>query len=182
MGEVLKVYRQQGVDIDYKHIEVIIKQMISKVEVQDSGDSKFLPGSMVNYREFEMVNKKLESQDKVPATGVRALLGITKASLATDSWLSAASFQETTRVLTESAVEGRKDDLRGIKENVIIGKLIPAGTGVKKYRSVGIDYEGKAKDDLLIQNKLDEEVGLDQEQEVGSKEVESQDTQTANQE
>lgn len=154
MKEVLKVYRQQGVDIDYKHIEVIIKQMISKVEVHDPGDSGFLPGSMVNYREFELENERLEKDGKEKADGERALLGITKVSLATDSWLSAASFQETTRVLTESAVEGKEDELRGIKENVIIGKLIPAGTGIKKYRNTEIDYEGKEDEDRQLEQAL----------------------------
>lgn len=149
MSEVLKVYRQQGVDIDYKHIEIIIKQMLGKVEVLDAGESDLLPGSKVNYRDFEYVNKNLKAEDKELASGQRVLLGITKASLATDSFLSAASFQETTRVLTEAAIEGKEDKLRGIKENVIIGKLIPAGTGVKRYNCISIDYEGKEEEDRL---------------------------------
>lgn len=163
MSEVLQVYRQQGVDIDYKHIEIIIKQMLSKVEVEESGDSDLLPGSMINYREFENINKDLESQGKEPATGNRTLLGITKASLATDSFLSAASFQETTRVLTESAIEGKEDRLRGIKENVIIGKLIPAGTGIRKYNNITIDYDGKEEDDKRIEEKLRESLIFDEE-------------------
>lgn len=163
MSEVLQVYRQQGVDIDYKHIEIIIKQMLSKVEIEESGDSDLLPGSMINYREFENINKDLESQGKEPATGNRTLLGITKASLATDSFLSAASFQETTRVLTESAIEGKEDRLRGIKENVIIGKLIPAGTGIRKYNNITIDYDGKEEDDKRIEEKLRESLLFDEE-------------------
>lgn len=169
MSEVLKVYRQQGVDIDYKHIEVIIKQMISKVEISDPGDSTYLPGTMVNYREFEITNEKLENEGKKPAEGKRALLGITKASLATESWLSAASFQETTRVLTESSVEGKKDDLRGIKENVIIGKLIPAGTGMKKYKHVDVNYEGKEEEDQAQAELLESEEGQEENQDQEDK-------------
>ncbi|MDL2310531.1 DNA-directed RNA polymerase subunit beta' [Peptostreptococcaceae bacterium OttesenSCG-928-C18] len=141
--EVQKVYRLQGVDIDDKHIEIIIKQMLSKIKIEDAGDSSFLEGSMVNIRDFEIENEKLNSENKSPAIGSRTLLGITKASLATDSFLSAASFQETTRVLTDAAIKGKEDYLLGLKENVIIGKLIPAGTGVRRYDSIEIDYEGK---------------------------------------
>ena len=147
--EVQKVYRLQGVDIDDKHIEIIIKQMLSKVKIEEAGDSEFLEGSMVGLREFEIVNEQLNSEDKAPAIGTRVLLGITKASLATDSFLSAASFQETTRVLTDAAIKGRKDDLLGLKENVIIGKLIPAGTGVRRYSSIEVDYEGKAEEEKV---------------------------------
>ncbi len=147
MREVLNVYRLQGVDIDYKHIEVIIKQMLGKVKIHDAGDSYFLPGSLVNLREFEDVNEKLEEEGKVPAEGERTLLGITKASLATDSFLSAASFQETTRVLTDASIKGKEDYLLGLKENVIIGKLIPAGTGMKRYENIKIDYEGMCDED-----------------------------------
>lgn len=147
MREVLNVYRLQGVDIDYKHIEVIIKQMLGKVKIHDAGDSYFLPGSLVNLREFEDVNEKLEEEGKVPAEGERTLLGITKASLATDSFLSAASFQETTRVLTDASIKGKEDYLLGLKENVIIGKLIPAGTGMKRYENIKIDYEGMNEED-----------------------------------
>ncbi|QQK07182.1 DNA-directed RNA polymerase subunit beta' [Miniphocaeibacter halophilus] len=145
--EVQKVYRLQGVDIDDKHIEIIIKQMLSKVKIEDSGDSEFLEGSMVSLREFEIINEKLNNEGKVPASGSRTLLGITKASLATDSFLSAASFQETTRVLTDAAIKGKEDHLLGLKENVIIGKLIPAGTGVRKYNKIDIDYEGKIEEE-----------------------------------
>jgi DNA-directed RNA polymerase subunit beta' len=153
--EVQKVYRLQGVDIDDKHIEIIIKQMLSKVKIEDSGDSEFLEGSMVSLREFEIINEKLNNEGKVPASGSRTLLGITKASLATDSFLSAASFQETTRVLTDAAIKGKEDHLLGLKENVIIGKLIPAGTGVRKYNSIDIDYEGKAEEEP--ENEADSE-------------------------
>ncbi|WP_100065063.1 DNA-directed RNA polymerase subunit beta' [Miniphocaeibacter massiliensis] len=145
--EVQKVYRLQGVDIDDKHIEIIIKQMLSKVKIEDAGDSDFLEGSMVNIRDFEIENEKLNSENKNPAVGYRTLLGITKASLATDSFLSAASFQETTRVLTDAAIKGKEDYLLGLKENVIIGKLIPAGTGIKRYDNIEINYEGKEVDD-----------------------------------
>lgn len=149
MREVLNVYRLQGVDIDYKHIEVIIKQMLGKVKIHDAGDSEFLPGSLVNLRDFEDVNERLEEEGKVPAEGERTLLGITKASLATDSFLSAASFQETTRVLTDASIKGKEDYLIGLKENVIIGKLIPAGTGMKRYENIQIDYDGMAEEDVV---------------------------------
>ena len=129
--EVQRVYRLQGVDIDDKHIEIIIKQMLGKVKIQESGDSDFLQGSLVNLRDFEIENERLLSEGKEPATGKRTLLGITKASLATDSFLSAASFQETTRVLTDASIKGKEDYLLGLKENVIIGKLIPAETTSK---------------------------------------------------
>src|SRR5699024_6254136 len=127
--EVQRVYRLQGVDIDDKHIEIIIKQMLSKVKIEDSGDSSFLEGTLVNQMDFEIENEKLEKEGKNLAIGTRELLGITKASLATDSFLSAASFQETTRVLTDASIKGKEDTLQGLKENVIVGKLIPAGTG-----------------------------------------------------
>ncbi len=156
--EVQKVYRLQGVDIDDKHIEIIIKQMLSKVKIDDSGDSEFLEGSMVGLREFEIENDALVEAGKEEATGSRTLLGITKASLATDSFLSAASFQETTRVLTDAAIKGKVDNLLGLKENVIIGKLIPAGTGVKRYSNIDIDYEGKAEDEMEPVLELQEEV------------------------
>ncbi len=140
--EVQRVYRLQGVDIDDKHIEIIIKQMLSKVKVEDPGDTEFLPGSMVNIMDFARANKEMEEQGLRPADGERVLLGITKASLATDSFLSAASFQETTRVLTDASIKGKVDHLIGLKENVIIGKLVPAGTGMKKYKNLSIQYEG----------------------------------------
>ena len=143
ISEVQKVYRNQGVDINDKHIEVIARQMLRKMKVEDSGDTDMFPGSLIDMYEFEERNEKAVAEGKRPATGRRALLGITKASLATDSFLSAASFQETTRVLTEAAIKGKEDDLIGLKENVIIGKLIPAGTGMKRYQDVQIKVEGE---------------------------------------
>jgi len=125
--EVQKVYRMQGVDINDKHIEVIVRQMLRKVKVEDPGDTSLLPGGLVDVFDFEEENAKAIAEGKKPAVAKRALLGITKAALATDSFLSAASFQETTRVLTEAAIKGKVDPLVGLKENVIIGKLIPAG-------------------------------------------------------
>ena len=145
ISEIQKAYRNQGVDINDKHIEVIARQMLRKVRVDDGGDTDMFPGSLVDMYEFEDKNKEATVQDKRPATGKRVLLGITKASLATDSFLSAASFQETTRVLTEAAIKGKEDDLIGLKENVIIGKLIPAGTGMKRYQDVKIEVVGEEK-------------------------------------
>ena len=140
-SEVQKVYRNQGVDINDKHIEIISRQMLKKVKIEDSGDSTMFVGSLVDINDFNRENKELEEAGKLPAKGQRVLLGITKASLATESFLSAASFQETTRVLTEAAIKGKKDSLIGLKENVIIGKLIPAGTGLTVYRSKKISTE-----------------------------------------
>ncbi|MBE7028980.1 MAG: DNA-directed RNA polymerase subunit beta' [Ruminococcaceae bacterium] len=137
LKEVQMVYRNQGVDINDKHVEVIVRQMMRKVKVEDNGDSSFLTGSLVDTLEFTSVNEELIKEGKIPAKGSVMLLGITKASLATDSFLSAASFQETTRVLTEAAIKGKCDPLIGLKENVIIGKLIPAGTGMNIYRDFG---------------------------------------------
>ena len=141
--EVQKVYRNQGVDINDKHIEVIARQMLKKVRVEDNGDTDMFPGTLVDMYEFADKNREAVEKGVKPATGKRVLLGITKASLATDSFLSAASFQETTRVLTEAAIKGKEDDLVGLKENVIIGKLIPAGTGMKKYQDLHISTEKK---------------------------------------
>ena len=139
--EIQKVYRSQGVDISDKHVEVMAKRMISKIKIVNSGDSLYLPGTMVNINHFTDINKELILEGKRPATGRPVLLGITKASLETDSFLSAASFQETTRILTDAAIHGKVDYLNGLKENVIIGKLIPAGTGAKKYRKADFDLE-----------------------------------------
>ena len=141
--EIQKVYRSQGVDISDKHVEIMARRMISKIKIIDSGDSLFLPGTMVNINKFTEENKKLILEGKKPATGKPVLLGITKASLETDSFLSAASFQETTRILTDAAVHGKVDHLNGLKENVIIGKLIPAGTGAKKYREAEYTLENE---------------------------------------
>ena len=146
--EVQRVYRLQGVDINDKHIEVIVRQMLKKIRVEESGDTGYLPGTMVDALEFEDKNKELTAEGKEPATGEQIMLGITKASLATNSFLSAASFQETTKVLTEAAIKGKIDPLVGLKENVIIGKHIPAGTGMKKYRDVRLSTElGMEEDD-----------------------------------
>ena len=141
ISEVQKVYRNQGVDINDKHIEVIGRQMLKKVRIEDSGDTTMFPGSLVDMYEFEEENNKVIEEGKRPAKGRRVLLGITKASLATDSFLSAASFQETTRVLTDAAIKGKVDPLLGLKENVIIGKLIPAGTGMQRYKNIHISTE-----------------------------------------
>jgi len=141
LSEVQKVYRLQGVDINDKHLEVVVKQMTRKIKIEDSGDTDLLPGTLIDYFDFEEANEKVKEFDGKPAEGRVALLGITKASLATDSFLSAASFQETTRVLTDAAIKGKIDPLLGLKENVIIGKLIPAGTGMTRYRSIKISTE-----------------------------------------
>ncbi len=141
ISEVQKVYRNQGVDINDKHIEVIGRQMLKKVRVEDNADTDMFPGSLIDMYEFEDKNNEAIAEGKRPAIGKRVLLGITKAALATDSFLSAASFQETTRVLTDAAVKGKTDDLMGLKENVIIGKLIPAGTGMQKYQNIHISTE-----------------------------------------
>ena len=147
VAEVQKVYRDQGVSIHDKHIELIVRQMTKRIAVSEAGESSFLPGERVDAKRFQDENKRLRDEGKVPAEGRPELMGITKASLATDSWLSAASFQETTRVLTEAAIESRSDTLLGLKENIIIGKLIPAGTGMSEYRDVNTeapDYQPMA--------------------------------------
>ncbi len=151
--EVQKVYRLQGVDINDKHIEVIVRQMMKKVKIENPGDTDLLPGSLVDIFEFRDQNALMERAGRETATGNRVLLGITKASLAMESFLSAASFQETTRVLTDAAIKGKVDPLIGLKENVIIGKLIPAGTGMKKYSDIEIDYEGKNDQVMPIDEK-----------------------------
>ena len=138
LKEVLMVYRLQGVGIGDKHIEVIVHQMLRKVRVEDAGDTNMLPGSMVDIFHFEKENERTIMAGGRPAVAKRILLGITKAALATESFLSAASFQETTRVLTEAAIKGKEDHLVGLKENVIIGKIIPAGTGMPRYRDVEV--------------------------------------------
>ncbi len=151
--EVQKVYRNQGVDINDKHIEVIGRQMIKKVRIEDNGDTDLFPGSLVNVYDLEEVNEKAIAEGKRPATAKRVLLGITKASLATESFLSAASFQETTRVLTEAAIKGKTDDLMGLKENVMIGKLIPAGTGMDRYKNLKIHVEGQDEEEQKEEQK-----------------------------
>jgi DNA-directed RNA polymerase subunit beta' len=138
------VYRSQGVTIHDKHIELIARQMLRKVHIIEPGDSTFLPGDMVNRRRFEETNAEIVEGGGAPASARPILLGITKASLATDSWLSAASFQETTRVLTDAAISAKSDPLLGLKENVIIGKLIPAGTGMGLYRNIAVRIKEEA--------------------------------------
>ncbi|MBO5198111.1 MAG: DNA-directed RNA polymerase subunit beta', partial [Lachnospiraceae bacterium] len=139
--EVQRVYRLQGVDINDKHIEVIVRQMLKKIRIEKNGDTELLPGTLVDILEYEDINNEMIAQGKEPAEGKAVMLGITKASLATNSFMSAASFQETTKVLTEAAIKGKVDPLIGLKENVIIGKLIPAGTGMKRYRSVKLNTD-----------------------------------------
>jgi DNA-directed RNA polymerase subunit beta' len=165
--EVQRVYRLQGVDINDKHIEVIVRQMLKKIRVENNGDSEFLPGTMVDALEFEDANKKLIEEGKEPAEGEQIMLGITKASLATNSFLSAASFQETTKVLTEAAIKGKIDPLIGLKENVIIGKLIPAGTGMRKYQDVKLSTEITADEDVLLDEEFfDEESDVENAAEI----------------
>ena len=162
LREVQRVYRLQGVDINDKHIEVLVRQMLKKIHIEEAGDSGFLPGTMVDILEFEDKNEELEAEGLTPATGSQVMLGITKASLATNSFLSAASFQETTKVLTEAAIKGKVDHLVGMKENVIIGKPIPAGTGMRKYRDVKLDTELDMDDEL----SFDEEIEMPDAEEV----------------
>jgi DNA-directed RNA polymerase subunit beta' len=143
--EVQEVYRSQGVAIHDKHIEVIIRQMLKRITVIESGATEFLPGSLVERSSFEAENRRVVAEGHEPASGRPVLMGITKASLATESWLSAASFQETTRVLTDAAISAKSDSLVGLKENVIIGKLIPAGTGIARYRNVDVNPTEEAR-------------------------------------
>ena len=165
LREVQRVYRLQGVDISDKHIEVIVRQMLKKVRIENNGDTDFLPGTLVDVLDYEDINEKLIAEGKEPAEGKQVMLGITKAALATNSFLSAASFQETTKVLTEAAIKGKVDPLIGLKENVIIGKLIPAGTGMKRYRNVKLSTDDKLAgtiggDDVI---DFDEDVNPDEE-------------------
>ncbi len=169
--EVQKVYRIQGVEINDKHIELIVRQMLKKIIIDEAGDSGFLPGSQVDTIDFTEVNEKLVEEGKTPATGTPIILGITKASLATNSFMSAASFQETTKVLTDAAINGKVDPLIGLKENVIIGKLIPAGTGMKRYADVkldtGVEYVEEAEDTAPeAEMKAETEAGSEAEDEV----------------
>ena len=198
LQEVQRVYRLQGVEISDKHIEVIVRQMLKKIRIEDNGDTEFLPGTLVDFLEYEDVNEQMEKEGKQPAEGKQVMLGITKASLATNSFLSAASFQETTKVLTEAAIKGKVDPLIGLKENVIIGKLIPAGTGMKRYRDVRLDstmpepvqetvaeeaegdvQEEELKDDEMI--TMDEELPEDEEFDVDedSDDAEAEETEEA---
>ena len=171
LREVQRVYRLQGVEINDKHIEVIVRQCLQKIRVEENGDSDLLPGSMVDALEFLELNEKLEEEGKTLAQGTQVLLGITKASLATNSFLSAASFQETTKVLTEAAIKGKVDPLIGMKENVIIGKLIPAGTGMKRYRNIRLDSDINEDDEL----SFDDLDFMDEEEETVTPETEESD-------
>ncbi len=183
LREVQKVYRSQGVEINDKHIEIIVRQMLKKAKVEDSGDADILPDTMIDVLELERINEELEAKGLRTATARQTLLGITKASLATNSFLSAASFQETTRVLTDAAIRGKEDNLIGLKENVLIGKLIPAGTGMKTYRSVKIDSEyvrevpeydedAEFDDDIIIEDEeLAEDITEDTDAEDVSEEI-----------
>ena len=155
LKEVQMVYRMQGVEISDKHLEIIVRQMLKKCKIEDAGDTSMLPGELVDIFQFDKENEQMIESGKEPATASRVLLGITKASLSTNSFLSAASFQETTRVLTEAAIKGKVDPLLGLKENIIIGKLIPAGTGMKRYKNIDVisnvvneDIAAQIDDDL----------------------------------
>ena len=174
--EVQRVYRLQGVEINDKHIEMIVHQMLKKVKVEESGDSDVLPGVSMDVLEFNEMNEKLIAEGKKPAEGKQVMLGITKASLATDSFLSAASFQETTKVLTEAAINGKVDHLIGLKENVIIGKPIPAGTGMKRYRQVKLDSELAAPEDELVLSGEEDELDSINEDNVAEEVLDIDDT------
>jgi DNA-directed RNA polymerase subunit beta' len=170
--EVQRVYRLQGVEINDKHIEVIVRQMLKKIRIENNGDTDFLPGTLVNVLEFDEINEQKEAEGLEPAEGKQVLLGITKASLATDSFLSAASFQETTKVLTEAAIKGKVDRLIGLKENVLIGKLIPAGTGMKRYGEIKLDTgmpeeKPEEEEEILFDEEIEdvEEISFEEEDE-----------------
>ena len=160
--EVQNVYKSQGVDINDKHIEVIVRQMLKKVTILDTGDTDFLPGQLVDRLDFNKANNALISSMKSPCTATQNLMGITKASLATESFLSAASFQETTRVLTDAALENKIDSLHGLKENVIIGKIIPAGTGMNELKGFELSYPGykeENRDEVeILQESVEEDL------------------------
>ena len=172
LREVQRVYRLQGVDIADKHIEVIVRQMLKKVRIENSGDTDFLPGTLVDVLDFEDLNEELVAAGKEPAEGKQILLGITKAALATDSFLSAASFQETTKVLTEAAIKGKVDSLIGLKENVIIGKLIPAGTGMKRYRDTRLSTDENLLSRLVTEDELNFDDGFGGETSADPDEIE----------
>ncbi|MDE7045138.1 MAG: DNA-directed RNA polymerase subunit beta', partial [Acetatifactor sp.] len=182
LREVQRVYRLQGVDIADKHIEVIVRQMLKKIRIETNGDTEFLPGTLVDVLEYEDMNERLTAEGREPAEGKQVLLGITKAALATNSFLSAASFQETTKVLTEAAIKGKVDNLIGLKENVIIGKLIPVGTGMKRYRNTRLntdETETISFDELDMEDEFDmtgeagmeNEFGSDDNEELNESEV-----------
>ena len=173
LREVQRVYRLQGVEINDKHIEVIVRQMLKKIRIEEAGDSGVLPGTSMDVLDFYDMNEKLEAEGRTPAEGKQVMLGITKASLATNSFLSAASFQETTKVLTEAAINGKVDPLIGLKENVIIGKLIPAGTGMKKYRSVVLNTDGS---DLIDEVSEDEDYDSEEDEDITTADTAAADT------
>ena len=184
LREVQRVYRLQGVEISDKHIEVLVRQMLKKVRVEDNGDTDLLPGTLVDNLELEDINEKMMAEGKKPAEGKQIMLGITKASLATNSFLSAASFQETTKVLTEAAIKGKIDPLIGLKENVIIGKLIPAGTGMKRYRNVHLNTDDmqQEEEDFLDLDELDQDddfLDLDEQEELDTEEFGSDAEETS---
>ena len=173
LQEVQRVYRLQGVEINDKHVEVIVRQMLKKIRIENNGDSDFLPGTMVDFLEYEEENEKLAAEGKEPVEGKQVLLGITKASLATNSFLSAASFQETTKVLTEAAIKGKIDPLIGLKENVIIGKLIPAGTGMKRYRSIHLDSDIDENAELDVDDLMGEDIFTEEDVEINETDLDS---------
>ena len=173
LREVQRVYRLQGVDICDKHIEVIVRQMLKKIRIEDNGDTEFLPGTLVDFLEYEDVNEQMEKEGKQPADGKQVMLGITKASLATNSFLSAASFQETTKVLTEAAIKGKVDPLIGLKENVIIGTLIPAGTGMKRYRSIHLDSDIDENAELDVDDLMGEDIFTEEDVEINETDLDS---------
>ena len=197
LREVQRVYRLQGVDINDKHIEIIVRQMLKKIRIEDNGDSSYLPGTLVDVLDFEDTNEQLIAEGKQPAEGSQVMLGITKASLATDSFMSAASFQETTKVLTDAAIKSKVDPLNGLKENVIIGKLIPAGTGMKRYRSVKLDTEmdeinffddddeidfGDDLESTELEDAVDTDADVEDEAEENTSDLETVEAETADNE
>ena len=179
LQEVQRVYRLQGVEINDKHVEVIVRQMLKKIRIENSGDSGILPGISMEVLDFDEMNEKLIEEGKRPAEGKQILLGITKASLATNSFLSAASFQETTKVLTEAAINGKVDPLIGLKENVLIGKLIPAGTGMKRYRSVKLNTDVEPDDEIVLSEDFGEDFGMDELSMAEEHEADAPDAETA---
>jgi DNA-directed RNA polymerase subunit beta' len=176
--EVQRVYRSQGVSIHDKHIELIVRQMTNKVRITTSGDSEYLPGEMIDSLRFQKMNDELIAEGKRPATGRPILLGITKASLNTESFLSAASFQHTINVLAQAAIEGKQDDLFGLKENVIIGKLIPAGTGYHRYQQQADVEEGKDGSELDAET-IFEQIDMALEDEASLEDIESDEAKAA---
>ena len=198
LREVQRVYRLQGVEINDKHIEVIVRQMLKKIKIENPGDSEYLSGVTVDVLDFNEMNEKLAEQKLEPAEGTQIMLGITKAALATNSFLSAASFQETTKVLTDAAIKSKVDPLNGLKENVIIGKLIPAGTGMKRYRSVKLDTEmdeinffdddddeidfGDDLESTELEDAVDTDADAEDEAEENASDLESVETETSDNE